>query len=69
MGGPALAAHAFRAGWVDECHLFVAPILVGGGKQCFPTNVRLKLEQGPRQLTSLSGVMWKVNIRSAWMRA
>ncbi len=44
VSGPDLAAHAFRAGLVDECHLFIAPILVGGGKQCFPHNVRLKLE-------------------------
>ena len=35
IGGPELAAHAFRAGLVDECHLFLAPILVGGGKR-FP---------------------------------
>ena len=39
-----LAAHAFRAGLIDECHLFIAPILVGGGKHCFPNNLRLKLE-------------------------
>ena len=44
VSGPDLAAHAFRAGLVDECHLFIAPILVGGGKQCFPNNVRLELE-------------------------
>ena len=44
VSGPDLAAHAFRAGLIDECHLFIAPILVGGGKQCFPHNVRLKLE-------------------------
>ena len=44
VSGPDLAAHAFRAGLVDECHLFIAPILVGGGKQCFPNNLRLKLE-------------------------
>jgi dihydrofolate reductase len=44
VSGPDLAAHAFRAGLVDECHLFIAPTLVGGGKQCFPNNVRLKLE-------------------------
>ena len=44
VSGPDLAAHAFSAGLVDECHLFIAPILVGGGKQCFPNNVRLKLE-------------------------
>jgi len=44
VGGPNLAAHAFRAGLVDECHLFVAPIVVGGGKQSLPNNVRLELE-------------------------
>ena len=44
VGGPALAAEAFRAGLVDECQLFVTPILVGGGKQCLPDDVRLNLE-------------------------
>jgi dihydrofolate reductase len=44
IGGPELAAHAFKAGLVDECHLFLAPIVVGGGKQSLPSNVRLKLE-------------------------
>ena len=33
VGGPALAAHAFEAGLVDELHVFLAPIVVGGGKQ------------------------------------
>ena len=44
VGGPGLAAHAFGAGLVDECRLFVAPIVVGGGKQSLPNDVRLKLE-------------------------
>jgi len=44
VGGPNLAAHAIRAGLVDECHLFVAPIVVGGGTSAFPDDVRLKLE-------------------------
>jgi len=44
IGGPELAAHAFRAGLIDECHLFVIPILVGGGKSALPANVRLELE-------------------------
>jgi dihydrofolate reductase len=44
IGGPELAAHAFRAGLIDECHLFVAPILLGGGKSALPDNVRLELE-------------------------
>jgi len=42
--GPDLAAQAIKAGLVDECHLFVARILVGGGKQSFPNNVLLELE-------------------------
>lgn len=44
VGGPDLAAHALKAGLVDECHLFVAPIAVGGGKRCLPDDVRLKLD-------------------------
>jgi dihydrofolate reductase len=44
VGGPALAASAIRAGLVDEYHLFVAPVVVGGGKQSLPDNVRLELE-------------------------
>jgi dihydrofolate reductase len=44
VGGPDLAAHAFRAALVDECHLFVTPIVVGGGKRSLPDDVRLELE-------------------------
>ena len=44
IGGPELAAHAFRAGLIDECHLFLIPILVGGGKSALPDNLRLELE-------------------------
>ena len=44
VGGPDLAAQAIMAGLVDECHLFVVPIVVGGGKHSLPGSVRLKLE-------------------------
>jgi len=44
IGGPDLAAHAFRAELIDECHLFLTPIVVGGGKQSLPNNVRMELE-------------------------
>ena len=44
IGGPELAAHAFRAGLIDECHLFLVPILLGGSKSALPDNVRLELE-------------------------
>ena len=44
VGGPNLAAEAFRAGLVDECHLFIAPIVVRGGTRSFPDSVRVELE-------------------------
>jgi dihydrofolate reductase len=44
VGGPALAAQAFRAGLVDECHLFLTPIIVGGGNPALPEGVRTTLE-------------------------
>jgi dihydrofolate reductase len=44
IGGPELAAQAIKAGLVDEIQLFVAPIVVGGGKPWLPRSVRLNLE-------------------------
>jgi dihydrofolate reductase len=44
VGGPGLAAAAFRAGLVDECQLFVSPVIVGGGTRALPDDVRLGLE-------------------------
>jgi dihydrofolate reductase len=44
VSGPDLAAQAIKAGLVDEYHLIVSPIVVGGGKQALPNDVRLKLE-------------------------
>jgi dihydrofolate reductase len=36
VGGPDLAAQAIKAGLVDECHLFLTPVVVGGGKRSLP---------------------------------
>jgi dihydrofolate reductase len=44
VGGPDLAAQAFKAGLVDECQLFLTPVIVGGGKPALPDNVRLPLQ-------------------------
>jgi dihydrofolate reductase len=44
VGGPGLAAGAIRAGLVDEVHLFVNPIIVGGGKPALPSDARVALE-------------------------
>jgi len=44
VGGAELAAQAFAAGLVDECHLFLAPVIVGGGTASLPDHVRVDLE-------------------------
>jgi len=44
VGGADLAGQAIRAGLVDELHLFLAPVLVGGGKRSLPDDLRLELE-------------------------
>jgi dihydrofolate reductase len=44
IGGPELAAHAIRAGLVDEYQLFLVPVVVGGGTRALPLDVRLNLE-------------------------
>jgi dihydrofolate reductase len=44
VGGPELAAQAFKAGLVDQCHLFLTPVVVGGGTRSLPDHVRLDLE-------------------------
>jgi dihydrofolate reductase len=44
IGGGDLAGQAIGAGLVDELHLFVAPIVIGGGKRILPDDVRVQLE-------------------------
>jgi len=44
VGGPELAAQALAAGLVDECHLLLGPIVVGGGKRALPDGIRIGLE-------------------------
>lgn len=44
IGGAELAGLAITAGLVDECHLFLTPIVVGGGRRALPDNVRTQLE-------------------------
>jgi dihydrofolate reductase len=43
VGGPGLAAAAIRAGLVDEYHMFVVPVVVGGGTAVFPDGVHAEL--------------------------
>jgi dihydrofolate reductase len=44
VGGPTLAAHAIRAGLVDEYELYLTPFLVGGGLPALPTGARAALD-------------------------
>jgi dihydrofolate reductase len=44
IGGAELAGQAMAAGLVDECHLFLHPVLVGGGKRALPADVHIRLE-------------------------
>jgi dihydrofolate reductase len=44
VGGPHLAGQAIKAALVDEIHLFVNPVVVGGGNPALPSGFRLDLE-------------------------
>ena len=44
VGGAGLAATAMAAGLVDECQLYLVPVLVGGGKRALPDGVRVQLD-------------------------
>ena len=44
IGGAELAGLALQADLVDECHLFINPMIVGGGKPAFRAALRRNLE-------------------------
>lgn len=44
IGGAELAGEAMAAGLVDECHFFLCPVVIGGGKRALPADVRVQLE-------------------------
>lgn len=53
VGGPELAGQALAAGLVDEVHLLLAPVVVGGGNRALPDGVRADLELlGERRFTN-----------------
>jgi dihydrofolate reductase len=53
VGGPGLAAHALRAGLVDEIHLLLVPVVVGSGTRALPDEIRIDLElAGERRFAS-----------------
>jgi dihydrofolate reductase len=44
VGGSTLAAHAFNAALIDECQLFVHPVLLGEGKPAFSCDAPVQLD-------------------------
>jgi dihydrofolate reductase len=44
VGGAELAGQAIAASLVDECQLFLNPVVVGGGKRALPSGLKLELE-------------------------
>lgn len=44
IGGPTLAAHALKAGLVDECQLFITPVTVGGGLRFLPDGLEARMD-------------------------
>lgn len=44
VGGPTLAGLAIQAGLVDEYHLLLTPVIVGGGTRALPEDVSVNLE-------------------------
>jgi dihydrofolate reductase len=65
IGGAELAAQAFLSGLIDECHLFILPIIVGGGKPALPDNVRLELELLDERRFDNGAVYLRYRIRQA----
>lgn len=57
IGGAELAGQAIAAGLVDEVHLLLGPILVGGGKRALPSGVRVPLELVEEHRFRTSGVV------------
>ncbi len=64
VGGPGLAAHALRAGVVDEIRLVVFPVVVGAGKPALPTDLRLDLELIDERRFGIGAVHLAYRVRS-----
>jgi dihydrofolate reductase len=62
MGGADLARQAFEAGLIDECRLFIHPVLLGGGKPALPRDIRVDLELVDEQRFSRGAVYLRYRI-------
>ncbi len=64
LGGPGLAAHALRAGLVDELQMLVTPVVVGGGTAFLPDDVRLDLALLDQRRFGNGAVLLRYDVRS-----
>lgn len=64
VSGPTLAAHAIRAGLVDEYHLVVFPAVLGRGIRILPGDVRLTLELRDERRFSIGMVYLRYHPRT-----
>jgi dihydrofolate reductase len=64
VGGAELAAEAFRASLVDECQLFLAPVVVGAGKRALPDGVFARLELLDQRRFDSGFVYLRYDVRS-----
>ncbi|MBJ7472854.1 MAG: dihydrofolate reductase family protein [Solirubrobacteraceae bacterium] len=64
IAGAGLAAGAFRAGLVDEIHLFLMPVIVGGGTPALPGDLRVDLELLDERRFASGAVYVRHSVRS-----
>lgn len=64
VGGAGIAAHALRAGLVDECLVTVLPVVVGGGKPAFAGDLRLDLDLVEERRFSGGAVLLRYRVRT-----
>ena len=64
INGPELAAHALKAGLVDEIIAITFPVIVGGGKRFFPSGLRLDLQLTQERHFADGVVALRYNVRN-----
>jgi len=69
IGGAELAALALESDLVDECHLFVHPVIVGGGKPAFRTAIRQNLELLDTRRFGTGAIHLRYRLRGAIRKA
>ena len=65
IGGAELAGLALESDLVDECHLFLHPVIVGGGKPAFRTATRQNLELLDTRRFSTGAIHVRYRLRDA----